>query len=50
MERLRHEGLHNFHDDLERQSDDIIVLGDLEMSQDLLHFYPWKSRCQLLHC
>ena len=27
MERLRHEGLHNFHDDLERQSDGITVPG-----------------------
>ena len=27
MERLRHEGLHNPHDNLDRQSDGITVLG-----------------------
>ena len=27
MERLRHEGLNNLHDNLERQFDDITVLG-----------------------
>ena len=50
MERLRHEVLHNLHDNIERQSDGITVPSGLGMSQDLLHFYPWKSKCQLLHC
>ena len=45
MERLRHEGLNNLHDHIERQSEGITVPSGPRDVEDLLHFYPWKSRC-----
>ena len=50
MERLRCEGLHNLHDNIERQPDGIIVPGGLRDVTGLLHFYLWRSKCLSLHC
>ena len=49
MERLRHEGLNNLHDNMDRQSDGITML-DGPRDVATLVACPWKSRGLLLHC
>ena len=45
MERLRHEGLNNLHDDIERQNNGITVPDGPRDVPGLPHSCPWKSRC-----
>ena len=44
MERLRHEGLNNLHDNIERKFDGIMMPNGPRDVAGLLHSCPWKSK------